>query len=100
MEPCEISINGTNSSMDGNYVKTDNWSQGRPVYVNHHGEYLSVGEWGWTVSGGSLIGMEKTDADLPLCPAKVKKWKIAIGREHDALVIEKAEHVTVTCSKC
>ena len=86
--------------MDGNYVKTDNWSQGRPVYVNHHGEYLSVGEWGWTVSGGSLFGMEKTDVDLPLCPAKVKKWKIAIGREHDALVIEKAEHVTVTCSKC
>jgi len=101
MEPCEISINGTSTtSLDGNYVKTDNWSQGRPVYVNHHGEYLSVREWGWTVSGDSLIGMAKTEFDLPLCPAKVKKWEIAIGRERGALVVEKAEHVTVTCSKC
>jgi len=105
MEPCEISINGTNSSMDGNYVKTDNWSNGRPVYVNHQGQILSVGRWGaWSVLNGFLIGFEKNhEVKLPLCPAKVKRWDVVTGRKPDAIETVKASnlfHATVTCTKC
>ena len=71
----KVKIQGTaNSRYGGEFKRSDKYSQGKPVFINNHGTYLSSWDLGWSIGPEVCKGVFFSKSERGFCPTKAFYW--------------------------